>query len=249
VIMISYSITNQTLLYKLQFVQFQQYCTAPVGMNRTLDLENLDEHDLMLLVQSSYIPTPDDLSVILRRLGKARIELGKLTLKYKRAKPKLRKTLTKLTQRQRQLNEEIPLLSTLTSPIRKLNHDVLMEIFSRAFVSRNCFLSISEVRIYEEHADTWSITEVCSRWRTIAIFMPHIWSRIGCNLKLRRKRKPRLTWECIEHLLAICLTKSCSLPLSLKLVIVDHVSSTFMKLLQENPHRWKCIKWMHQGIS
>jgi len=245
---VSNSITNQThIVYSTSFNSFNfnntlWYHTAPVGMFRTVDLGILDAYDLMLLVRSPYIPTPDDVSVILKRLGKARIELDGLTLKYKRAKPKIRKTLTKLTQRQRQLKEEIPLLSTLTSPIRNLNDDVLTEIFSRAFISRDYFLSISDFRV-NEYPDAWSITEVCSRWRTIAISMPHLWSRIGCNLKLQRKRTTTLcrTWECIEHLFALCLARSCSLPLSLELIIVDFVSPTFLKLLQENSHRWKYI--------
>ncbi|KAJ7622661.1 hypothetical protein DFH06DRAFT_1105207 [Mycena polygramma] len=85
-------------------------------------------------------------------------------------------TLLHLRNKRKSTVEDVHRGTAILSIIRRLPEDVLTEVFSHTLPD------VSRRRPMER--SPWVLDRICSRWRTISIFLPTLWSHIDANLPL-----------------------------------------------------------------
>ena len=100
-------------------------------------------------------------------------------------------------------------ISSVLSPIKALPFEMLSEIFSHC-VSGPVDLSLWESNVLE----SWSISQVCSRWRDVALQTPSLWNNIAVMFRGSRRRN----WDCLIHLTEIYLSRTRHSLISLRIV-------------------------------
>ncbi|KAJ6498740.1 hypothetical protein C8R45DRAFT_979686 [Mycena sanguinolenta] len=93
----------------------------------------------------------------------------------------MQKALEKLTEERDALGAYVDAHKALLSPIRRLPHDVIEEIFMACLPThRNCVMSATEAPV--------SLGRICSAWRAISLSTPRLW----CRLHIVQPPRPRL---------------------------------------------------------
>jgi hypothetical protein len=70
----------------------------------------------------------------------------------------------------------------IISPLRRMPPEILCETFLLTLPSR-----VQEAAFASVHDSPWVLTQVCSRWRAIAISTPFLWSRVNIDYYKRAK--------------------------------------------------------------
>ncbi|KAG8772949.1 hypothetical protein FRC15_002371, partial [Serendipita sp. 397] len=82
----------------------------------------------------------------------------------------------RLQERKVQLEANIRGLQSFLAPIRKVNEDILLEIFR--LVIRPDYNWLDEaLKNYDDHSP-WNLAQICSQWREIVLSSPELWSGI-----------------------------------------------------------------------
>ncbi|KAJ7038813.1 hypothetical protein C8F04DRAFT_1088595 [Mycena alexandri] len=120
------------------------------------------------------------------------------------------------------------------SPIRRLPPEVLSRIFH--FYHQNCFSSVSTFgREPLFHSDRiWTLGEICSYWRSVAVTTGHLWSTFQFTCKGRpQKTEAALAW----------LLRAGNYPLTFSFACAGHGSAVVdcdvFKALLSRGDRWR----------
>ncbi|KAJ7069473.1 hypothetical protein C8F01DRAFT_515025 [Mycena amicta] len=109
---------------------------------------------------TNYCPTDDELAEIKALLVEPHTRLRTLD-----------ETIQKLQEERDKLAAHIATYQALISPMRRVPHDVLQEIFLECLPkNRNCAMSAFEAPVL--------LARICGEWRSLAFQTPALWSRL-----------------------------------------------------------------------
>ncbi|KAF9065133.1 hypothetical protein BDP27DRAFT_1332337 [Rhodocollybia butyracea] len=132
---------------------------------------------------------------------------------------------------QTQLKKHAAVLRSLRSPIRRFPNEILSRIFDFAcdknllqeFPWSKDFKFVPSTPIVEpfRHLPAMSISSVCTRWRSVALSSPAIWSRISLELSPENSRLPnvQLVLSAFLYTVELHLHRSGQQPLTIELDI------------------------------
>ena len=118
-------------------------------------------------LQSNQAPTEDETNEIkaLRTIPLEEISIIDVEIKQ------IEGILNSLKRKRAHIQESIDNFNTILAPVRRLSTDVLGVIFSHCLAThRNSIMSASEAPIL--------LTQICHEWRSIALSIPRLWSRL-----------------------------------------------------------------------
>ncbi|KAF9444242.1 hypothetical protein P691DRAFT_807683 [Macrolepiota fuliginosa MF-IS2] len=154
----------------------------------------------------------------------------------------LRDRLSTLSLEQRQLRASLESYKGLLSPIRRLYPEILQEIFFHCLpTAHNAVMSATEAPLV--------LGRVCSRWRRVAHSTPELWASIHIVAILPPQLSPSRARQAIalRHAVAVWLSRSGTLPLSISLVNPDPYfrlhgpTRSYLDLTAPYAHRWRSI--------
>ncbi|KAF9444239.1 hypothetical protein P691DRAFT_677985, partial [Macrolepiota fuliginosa MF-IS2] len=128
----------------------------------------------------------------------------------------LRDRLSTLSLEQRQLRASLESYKGLLSPIRRLHPEILQEVFCHCLpITHNAVMSATEAPLV--------LGRVCSRWRRIAYSTPELWASIHIVIIIPPRPSSCQAQQAIalQHAVAVWLSRSGTLPLSISLVDPD----------------------------
>ncbi|KAG8775407.1 hypothetical protein FRC16_004825, partial [Serendipita sp. 398] len=82
----------------------------------------------------------------------------------------------RLQERKVQLEANIRGLQSFLAPIRKVNEDILLEIFR--LVIRPDYNWLDEALKNDDDHSPWNLAQICSQWREVVLSSPELWSGI-----------------------------------------------------------------------
>ncbi|KIK62778.1 hypothetical protein GYMLUDRAFT_242421 [Collybiopsis luxurians FD-317 M1] len=119
--------------------------------------------------------------------------------------------------------------SEATSPhVNHLPSELLVEIFEH-YVETQC------ADILDRNNGIWLLTKICSRWRSLALSVPTLWSLIV--IKLWTTTVPG-TYPDLLPVVTHFLTRSRNCPLSIRLVTQSNTHAPLLERLCEHSRRW-----------
>jgi len=149
---------------------------------------------------------------------------------------RLQKAMDHLTNERRRLEGLLNEYRSLTAPIRRIPPEMLSEIFLRCLVDGSDILNVGEAPLL--------LSFVCSRWRTVTISTPRLWSTI-------RVYNPWCTSTTVE-MIKTWLLRSSNSPLTLAIdaEYIEDDASIRPCVDEIIPHcrRWKDVEF-HFGAS
>ncbi|KAJ7437755.1 hypothetical protein FB451DRAFT_1570569 [Mycena latifolia] len=114
---------------------------------------------------TNYCPRDEEITQIKTLLADPILRLKHLS------KEILQKALDKLSEERVRLSAYVDAHRALISPVRRLQHDIVREIFIASLPShRNCVMSAVEAPVL--------LGRICSSWRSIYLSTPRLWSSI-----------------------------------------------------------------------
>ncbi|THV07988.1 hypothetical protein K435DRAFT_709224 [Dendrothele bispora CBS 962.96] len=187
------------------------------------------------LVTSNAIPEDEDVNRIQRVCAELSQDLSRMNAQIER----LRASLDAITQTRDALHSRFSSLKSITSPLRKFPVEVLQLIFI------NCLEQFSTISTTESPL---VLTQICSRWRSIAIDTPELWTAIHINIPQAYAFEPYSS-KCnsIREGVQKFLMRSGHLPLSISLYSsnnntnqedISEVTRT-LEILEPYHKRWK----------
>ncbi|KAJ7755561.1 hypothetical protein B0H16DRAFT_1458635 [Mycena metata] len=184
------------------------------------------------ILHTNTVPSDGDCQRIRELLAGPRREAAKLTEEIER----LHALIKELTEKRDNLNEFIDPHLALISPIRRLPHDVVAEIFAACLPpDRNAVIQGTESPLLLCH--------ICQAWRTLALSTPRLWASLHI---VGPPTPPKL--HQINEAVAWWLAKSGGLPLSISIVQSSWASwdtdfSILVQTLVQYASRWQRIRF------
>ncbi|KAE9402714.1 hypothetical protein BT96DRAFT_918015 [Gymnopus androsaceus JB14] len=149
-------------------------------------------------------------------------------------------------------------LRSLTSPVRKIPNEILASIFdSVCALTPNLFRELpwseSQEKVLSElispmitYLPALSISATCSRWRSVAVSFPSLWSRLKLEITSGRNMVPGMLNALIATI-DLFLARSAKFPLSISLEICGPPQKRHpfvLSLLLQHTHRWRTFKFI-----
>ncbi|KAJ7767191.1 hypothetical protein B0H16DRAFT_1412306 [Mycena metata] len=151
---------------------------------------------------TNTVPSDEECQHIRELLAGPRRQAAKLTEEIER----LHALIKELTEKRDNLNEFIDPHLALISPVRRLPHDVVAEIFAASLPpDRNAVIHAAESPLLLCH--------ICQAWRALALSTPQLWASLHI---VGPRDTPKL--HQINEAVAWWLAKSGGLPLSISIV-------------------------------
>ncbi|KAJ7741327.1 hypothetical protein B0H16DRAFT_1033005 [Mycena metata] len=176
-------------------------------------------------VDSNYVPSDSEILEIRALLVEPERELALLDAQIE----ELETTLSELKEKRASLSAPIDAHRALTSPIRRVPHDVLLEIFFSCLPStHNALIDASEAPLI--------LGLICRHWRNVAYTTPRIWSSIHIP-SLNYRDLPPKTVLALEKVVEAWLERSGSCPLSVSFTesFTEHIDPSDPALNQPSP--------------
>ncbi|KAF9444241.1 hypothetical protein P691DRAFT_807682 [Macrolepiota fuliginosa MF-IS2] len=162
----------------------------------------------------------------------------------------LRDRLSTLSLEQRELHASLGSYRGLLSPIRRLHPEILQEIFFHCLpTAHSAVVSADEAPLV--------LGRVCSRWRRVAHSTPELWASIHIAVIIPPHQSSPEVRQAIalRHAVAVWLSRSGTLPLSISLVdpdfyphrsqspttIMNDQIRSYLDLIAPYAHRWRSI--------
>ncbi|KAK0475084.1 hypothetical protein IW261DRAFT_1495374 [Armillaria novae-zelandiae] len=131
-------------------------------------------------------------------------------------------------------------------PMRALPDDILGEIFSYSTPTWDEMTEAARRFTYHDSLDTksgpWMLAQVCRNWRSVALSMPSLWSRISLDFNVYFKRNDRPKDVALQ--LAVHLQRARRSPLSIRIESMSDINlhSAFTTVLSS------MTQWRHLHI-
>ncbi|KAK1233194.1 hypothetical protein PQX77_003661 [Marasmius sp. AFHP31] len=158
---------------------------------------------------------------------------------------RLRTSLELIEEKRRQVGTSMWFCKSAQHPIRRLPNEILAEIFN--------FCVEGDVNIVEGSGKAdwqndgpstldldqtlWALSQVCQRWRNLALSSPKLWTAININWVVR-KEKPEI--DLMRRRLALTLERSRDQPLYISWFEGYSLEPALLRLLGSCSARWKC---------
>ncbi|KAJ7483507.1 hypothetical protein FB451DRAFT_1555457 [Mycena latifolia] len=127
-----------------------------------------------LMTTNEPPPEDEDLTFIRAVVSKLGTRLADVENEISR----LRDQLQKLEKERASLSRSLAQNNAVLSPLRRMPTELLGEIFSWTLPSVS--EALNWPRFQAQHSP-WVLTQVCRRWRAVALSTPSLWSRIAIN--------------------------------------------------------------------
>lgn len=144
---------------------------------------------------------------------------------------RLQKAMYHLQNERQKLEASLDEYRSLAAPIRTIPPEILSEIFSHCLVDNTEIVDVAKAPLL--------LTFACSRWRTVAISTPRLWSSV------------RVTRGVVSmEMLQTWLLRSCDIPLTLAVnatCLGDYDVCLCIKTLIPHCRRWQDVKFILPG--
>ncbi|KAJ7314378.1 hypothetical protein DFH08DRAFT_895315 [Mycena albidolilacea] len=145
--------------------------------------------------------------------------------------------LTKLFEERESLDAEVRKHEGALSPLRRMPVEIISLIFKFAAPFRSYVMNVKE--------GPWTLSAVCSRWRTIALSQPNLWTDFVLNF-VDDRDSPESAGR-ILPLIEAHLERSQKLPLTIKFFPHDEIECTeaeqaLLDLLAAHCDRWETVE-------
>ncbi|TFK33712.1 hypothetical protein BDQ12DRAFT_404407 [Crucibulum laeve] len=177
-------------------------------------------------LRSNNVPSGEEKELILRHIADAEVDLVSFNDKVMEAY----RILRELQSQRQNIISYIEAQRSLFSQIRTIPDEILVEIFLACSHS----ISIAAGPI----GFPWNLTQVCSRWRRIALSCTPLWSDLHLDQSSFPKHSP-LRLDSMRELFDLCLQRSSEQLLSLRVVFSSFSHFPFLDRLLSTSHRWE----------
>ncbi|KAK7449806.1 hypothetical protein VKT23_013282 [Stygiomarasmius scandens] len=193
------------------------------------------------LLTTNAVPFDDDIHRVRQICAEHSQDLNRLNAQIER----LQESLDTITSKRDALQSRLSTLQSITSPLRALPPEVLQTIFIKC---------LEPFPIISAHESPVLLTQICSKWRSIAIDTPALWASF--HIAIVGAKHPfesyDSTCKAIRDGLQTFLSRSHSLPLNISVCsgfspgpynedIIREVNRTLEVLLPYHG-RWKYLK-------
>lgn len=202
-------------------------------------------------LNTNYVPSDIERREIFRILEEPQTRLSKINDEIER----MRETLEEMKRQRDELSQHIDQYRALTSSIRLLPQEILLEIFVHCLPKdHNAFMSSHEAPLL--------LGRICSRWRSISLSAPKLWTTIHVPVPAPAEMHPEQVITKAEHMVASkrmiglrtralqeWLNRSGSLPVDIslnqwaELVAANYANSAqpIVDVILSVAHRWRNI--------
>ncbi|KAJ7034249.1 hypothetical protein C8F04DRAFT_1102068 [Mycena alexandri] len=180
---------------------------------------------------TNYVPSDSDILKIRALLVEPEEELARLDARI----DELEATLFELREKRASLKTLIDAHRALTAPIRRIPHDVLLEIFFSCLPStHNALIDAAESPML--------LGRICGTWRYVAYATPRIWSSLHIPSPSYSSFIPPHIESALHRVVAAWLERSGTCPLSISHSEgFDHWDEPFMSQILKVAHRLQHI--------
>ncbi|KAJ8088727.1 hypothetical protein PM082_013970 [Marasmius tenuissimus] len=152
----------------------------------------------------------------------------------------LEASIAALDRKRKRLGARLPSYKLAMNPIRRLPNEILAYIFN---------LCLDEMEPDEEaHVFTslgppnpqWVLSQVCRKWRSLALSLPQFWTSIGANWKEQDVDDAKKESEVpvVERLLSLCLQRARDRPLRVSWG-QSYSDNKLLSMLLSRSYQWK----------
>ncbi|KAJ7034258.1 hypothetical protein C8F04DRAFT_1102085 [Mycena alexandri] len=176
-------------------------------------------------LDTNYVPSDSDILKIQALLVEPEHELALLDAQI----DELETTLSELREKRASLKAPIDAHRALTSPIRRIPHDVLLEIFFSCLpLTNNALIDASEAPLL--------LGLICRHWRNVAYTTPRIWSSIHIPSLNYHDLPPKIMLA-LDKVVEAWLERSGVCPLSVSFTesFTEHMDPSDPALNQPSP--------------
>ena len=202
-------------------------------------------------LNTNYVPSDTERREIFRILEEPQARLAKINDEIER----MQATLEEMKRQRDELSQHIDQYRALTSPLRRLPQEILLEIFVHCLPKdHNAFMSSHEVPLL--------FGRICSSWRSISLSAPQLWTTIHVPVPAPAELHPEQVITKAEHLVASkrmirlrtaalqeWFNRSGSLPLDIscnqwaEVVAANYVNTaqSIVDVILSVAHRWRNV--------
>lgn len=132
-------------------------------------------------------------------------------------------------------------IETIINPLRRMPEEVLEDIFLYSMDLLNMRWGMISNSLDTSKAP-WTLTQVCRRWRQVAIDCPLLWAHVGLSLTDRLLKSPARTSQA-AFLLGTQLSRSSQNTLAVTIEVASSVSedNTILHVLRPSSVRWETL--------
>ncbi|KAL0067964.1 hypothetical protein AAF712_004867 [Marasmius tenuissimus] len=158
---------------------------------------------------------------------------------------RLRTSLELIEEKRRQVGTRMWICKSARHPIRRLPNEILTRIFNFCVEGDVNFVEGSGKTDWQNDGPStldldhslWALSQVCQRWRNLALSLPKLWTAININCVVR-KEKPEI--DLMRWRLALTLERSRDQPLYISWFEDYSLDPAVLRLLGSCSARWKC---------
>lgn len=206
-------------------------------------LSSLENSRVTELLQNNYLP----LDTEMREFRAIANDFSSLTQNLSEKLARCEALTKRLLEAQRLAEAQLKVAKVLIAPTRAIPNEILAEIFLFALPSSDAELRDSPDSCSPK-ALQWSISQVCRRWRDVAICLPRLWAYIKLDFAEHTLGGRFVTpLEC-AHKVDLLVERSGRLPLSVYMNEINlpgralksgPLSKPLFGILQASMPRWK----------
>ena len=142
-------------------------------------------------LNTNYVPSDTERREIFRILQEPQARLSKINDEIER----MEATLEEMKRQRDELSQHIDQYRALTSPIRRLPQEILLEIFIHCLPKdHNTFMSSHEAPLL--------LGRICSRWRSVSLSARQLWTTIHVPVPAPAEIHPEQVITKAEHIVA-----------------------------------------------
>lgn len=183
------------------------------------------------LLASNAVPSPTEASTLSQELAFSRKQLAVIESR-----------ISVLAREREKIQLDIAKRSTILSVIRQVPSDVLSDIFI-ACIDKNFGSGVRSKTTLDTRAPPWTLAQVCSRWRAVALSTPEIWATVRIIMSAKHNSHIDNDHSSEDLILGVQLYRSSNHPLSISIYSpVDiSASNSIFQILRPTSPRWQAL--------
>ncbi|KAK1231308.1 hypothetical protein PQX77_005588 [Marasmius sp. AFHP31] len=153
---------------------------------------------------------------------------------------RLQASITALDRKRKRLGARLPSYKLALNPIRRLPNEILAYIFNLCLDEMEPDTEAPVFTSLGPPNPQWVLSQVCRKWRSLALSLPQLWTSIGANWKEPDidEEKKESEVPVVERLLSLCLQRARDRPLRVSWG-QSYSENKLLSMLLFRSHQWK----------